>query len=168
MIDTSPNGQLDRLAQDVAYIKMELTKLNKRLDESDTFTLKILHTLKRGEETFDLRIARSQYNLFAGLAHSLEHSIEDFTSRLQARQRGFEVHVVDGKTVLENSDTIQVARVTEDTYDYSPAATPDEINNVGTEPFTKYFNEHPEVFGDRKVILVNILTEQLPEVPVDV
>lgn len=159
MTDQSPNSPFDRLAQDVNYIKMELTKIQSRLNEMDSFTLKILHTLKRGEETFDLRVARAQYNLFAGLTHNLEHSIEDYSNRLQARIRGFEVHVVDGKTVLENSDTIQVTKKSDGGYDYSPAAEPDKINNVGTEAFSRYFDENPDVFGTKTVILVNILTE---------
>lgn len=159
MVDQSPNSPLDMLARDVAFIKTELTKIQRRLDESDQFTLKILATMKRGEETFDLRVARAQFNLFSGLTHSLEHSIEDYTTRLLARQRGFEVQVVDGKTVLENAETIQVAKRADGGYDYSPAAQPDEINNASTEVFSQYFDENPSVFGDRKVILVNVLTE---------
>jgi len=168
MTDTSSNVQLESLVEDVAFIKSELSKLNKRLNEADTITLKILHVLKRSEETFNIRVARAQLDLFSGLTHSLEHSIEDYTKHLQAQQRGFEIQVVDGITVLENEETIQVTRVTEDTYDYSPAVKPNEVNNVGTEPFTKYFNENPDVFGDRNVILINVLAPRSPEVPVDV
>lgn len=163
MTDQAPNAPLDLLARDVSILKTELSKINKRLDEMDSFTLKILHTLKRGEESFDLRVARAQYNLYSGLAHSIEHSIDDFTERLKSRQRGFDVEVVDGKTVLENADTIQVAKNAEGGYDYSPASRPDEISNEGTEAFTHYFNENPEVFGDRSVILVNVLAEALQE-----
>lgn len=165
MTDQAPNGPLDLLARDVSILKTELSKINKRLDEMDAFTLKILHTMKRGEESFDLRVARAQYNLYSGLAHSIEHSIEDYSDRLKARQRGFEVQVVDGKTVLENADTIQVAKNAEGGFDYSPASRPDEINNFGTEALTRYFEETPSLFESRSVILVNVLTEVLPEVP---
>lgn len=165
MTDQTPDSPIDRLAKDIGIIKQELRKINKRLDETDAFTLKLLHTLKIGEDTFDLRVARAQYNLFSGLAHTIEHSIEDYSAQLRKRRYGFEIHVVDGKSVLENAQTIQVVKNTEGGYDYSPAAFPDEINNDGTEPFTKYFNENPEVFGDRNVILINVLTEApLPEV----
>ncbi len=164
MTDLSPNGTLDRLAQDINIIKTEIAKIQKRLEAQDAFTFKILSTIKLTEETFDLRVARAQYNLYSGLAHSIEHSIEDFTERLQAQRRGFEVHVVDGKSVLENGDTIRVTKRPDSGYDYSPASQPDEINNTGTEALSKYFDEDPSVFGDRDVILINVLTkEPLPE-----
>lgn len=165
MTDNTPNSPLDRLAQDLGVIKQELIKIQKRLDAADTFTLKLLQTLKRSEETFDVRVARAQYNLFAGLTHSLEHSLDEYTRQVEARMRGFEVEVVDGKTVLENGSTIQVAKNAEGGYDYSPAAFPDEINNQGTEPFSKYFEDHPEIFGERTVLLVNVLSELPPKVP---
>lgn len=168
MTDMTPNSPFDRLAQDIGIVKQELIKIQKRLDEADAFTIKLLHTLKRGEETFELRVARAHYNLYSGLTHSLEHSIEDYSRQLEARIRGFEVQVVDGKTVTETAQTIQVAKTADGGYDYSPAAFPDEINNEGTEPFSKYFDEHPEVFGGRTVILVNVLSDIPPpqqEVP---
>lgn len=171
MTEMTPNSPLDKLSQEVANLRREVANLNKRIEESDVFTQRILATLKVSEETFDLRVARSQLNMYAGLTHSLEHSIEDYVAELKSRQRGFEVLVVNGKDVLENADTIMVTK-TKDGYDYSKVTDPTVICNEGTELFNKYFDENPNVFGDRDVILVNLLApavnQQSVEVPTDV
>lgn len=157
MSEMTPNSPLDMLAKELAIVKMELIKLNRRLDENDQFSLKILQTLKISEETFDIRVARSHHNLLSHMTHSLEHSIESHADEIKARKRGFTVLVVNGKDVLENDETIQVTKLKEGGYDYSRAAEPLEVNNQGTESFSKYFDEHPEVFGERQTILVNVL-----------
>lgn len=153
-----PNSSLDRIAQDVAFIKMELRKFDARISDIEQFNLRILQTLKRSEETFDLRVARSQFNVFAHISHSLEHTIEAYQKQLAELYRGFTVEVVDGKLVVPNSESIIVTKVGDGEYNYAKATDPDTINNEGTEPFTRYFNENPEVFGERKEIVVNIST----------
>lgn len=171
MTDTSPNSPYDRLTQDITGIKRELDKINQRLNEMDVFSLKLLGILKRGEESFALRVARAQLSLYSGLTHSLEHSISDYTDQLAAQIRGFEVHVVDGDKVVENELTILVTKKSEGGFDYSPAKDPFAINNQGTEAFTQYFQEHPELFGTEDRILVNVLSTVPPtpqEVPANV
>jgi hypothetical protein len=170
MTDTSPNSPFDRLTQDVAALRRELDKINKRLDETDLFSLELLKILKSSEESFTLRVARAQLSLYSGLTHSLEHSIEDYADKLAAKIRGFEVQVVDDEKVVENNLTILVTRREDGGFDYAPVSDPSAINNQGTEPFTKYFQENPAVFGDKAVLRVNVLsTVPAPtqEVPAD-
>lgn len=168
MTDMTPNSPLDKLAQHISIMQSELIKINKRLDETDAFMLKVLQLLKQGEETFDLRVARAQYNMFSGLTHTLEHSIDAHVESLKSMKRGFDVEVVDGVNVIENAETIKVVK-TESGYDYSRAADEDNVDNTGTELFSKYFDENPQVFGERNSILINITTSlPLQEVTGDV
>lgn len=163
-----PNSPIDRIAQDIAHIKMELRKYDTRLAELEQFNLRMLETLKRSEETFDLRVARSQFNVFAHITHSLEHTIEDYQRQLVDSYRGFTIEVVNGKSVLPNDQSIIVTKAGDGTYNYARATDPDVINNEGCEPFSRHFNENPELFGERKEIVVNI--SQLirtPQEPVD-
>lgn len=156
MTDVTPDSQIDQLTQEVAHLKQELTRVNARMRESDATILKILQLLKTTEETFTVRVVRELFNVFSGVTHNLEHSIEHYSELVSAARRGFTVDVVDGKNHTENAETIVVTKVTEDTYNYAKASDPDTILNEGTEPFTAYFNSNPDVFGDRREILINV------------
>lgn len=168
MSENKPNGLLDRIAQDIASLRQEVRRLALQVVEQEKFNVKMLQTLQRGEETFELRVARAQFNVFNHVAHSLEHTIEAYQNQLSALYRGFDVEVVNGETVVENAESV-VVRKREGGYDYSRAVDPDVIQNEGTEIFSKYFDENPQVFGDRTEIMVNISTHLNldKEVPAD-
>lgn len=167
-VNTTPDSTLDILSRDVSTLKQEVVRLNGRLAESDKLILKLLTLLKKSEETFDVRVARSLYNVFNGVSHNLEHSIDHYTEQLKQHDRGFNVDVVDGKTVLENDESIVVTKRTDGGYDFAKATEPDVILNEGTEVFANYFNEYPQVFGDRTEIMVNVTTHLQPAKPEDV
>lgn len=156
-VDTAPNSPFDQLAQDVAGIKQAQASIQKRLDEFDVTILKILKLFKSGEEAFEVRVARVLSNTFKGLTDNLDHSIEDAAKGVAQLERGFDIYPVDGQTVLENEKTVLVAKTAEGGYNYSLARDPESIVNTGCEPFSKFFDDNPQLFGDRKELLVNII-----------
>lgn len=158
MTDVTPNSPIDVLTQEVRSVQDLLRRINDRLDSSDRIFHKLLQSLKISEETFELRVAKAQVNLYAGLTHSLEHSIEDLTSRLRVSRYGFEVAVVDGVNVLETPESILVTK-RQDGYDFSRATEPTVIDNTGGDPLVRYFDENPEVFGGRESIVINVFAE---------
>lgn len=153
MIDQAK--QIDDLA-----IKIEnLTRYNEQLEQRSTsqdgIIKAILETMKKGEDLFELRVSRVLHGLMKGLTHQLEHSIEHAQDELRLEQQGFNIMVVDGVKVKEGPQTILVTK-TETGYDYSPASAPENVQNEGTETFSNYFNNNPQVFGDATELLVNI------------
>lgn len=164
--DFLPDGPLDILARDVADLKRSVIAMTKRHQELDATILKILQTFKRGEESFDVRVARVLRNVMSGMVHELDHSIESTANAIAQLERGFDVYPVDGKTVLENERTILVTRTEDGGYNYALARDPENIMNEGCDPFSEFFNKNPEIFGDKKELLVNIIaytTKPQPE-----
>lgn len=156
-MDTTPNSPFDQLAQDVAGIKQTQAAIQKRLEALDVTILKILKLFKSGEEAFEVRVARVLSNTFKGLTDNLDHSIEDAAKGVAQLERGFDIYPVDGHTVTENERTVLVAKTAEGGYNYSLARDPESIVNEGCEPFSQFFDANPQMFGDRKELLVNIV-----------
>lgn len=156
-MDTTPNSPFDQLAQDVASIKQTQADIQKRLNEFDGTILKILKLFKSGEESFEVRVARVLSNTFKGLTDNLDHSIEDAAKGVAALERGFDIYPVDGKTVLENEQTVVVTKTPEGGYNYALARDPESVLNEGCEPFSEFFDANPQVFGERTELLVNII-----------
>lgn len=156
-MDTTPNSPFDQLAIDVAGIKQTQAAIQKRLDELDVTILKIIKLFKSGEEAFELRVARVLSNTFKGLTDNLDHSIQDAAEGVAQLERGFDIYPVDGETVQENEQTVLVVKTEEGGYNYSLARDPETIINDGCEPFSRFFDENPQLFGERKELLVNII-----------
>jgi hypothetical protein len=156
-MDTSPNSQLDVLAQDVSKMKQDVAAVVKRCNELDVTILKILKTFKIGEESFELRVARVLHNVMSGMVHQLEHSIETTAEGIAQLERGFDIYPVDGTTVKENEKTVLVTRLVEGGYNYSLASDPETIINEGTEAFSAFFDANQAMFNDKQELLVNII-----------
>lgn len=156
-MSNNPNSQLDVIAQDVSQLKQDVAQLTRRLKDFDVTILKILQTFKRGEEAFELRVARVLRNTLGGIVDNLDQSINAHAEAISQLERGFDIYPVDGETVKENAQTILVRKRDDGEYDYSKASDPDTIINEGCGPFSKFFNDNPSVFGDRKQLLVNIV-----------
>lgn len=156
-MDTTPNSPLDQLAQDVATIKQTQATIQKRLHDMDQTILKVLRLFKSGEDAFEVRVARVLSNTFKGLTDNLDHSIEDAAKGVAALERGFDIYPVDGKTVTENSQTVVVTKLEDGGYNYALARDPENIKNDGCGPFSEFFDANPNLFADRKELLVNIV-----------
>lgn len=156
-IDTSPNSPFDQLSQDVASIKTDQSRIQKRLEELDVTILKILKLFKAGEEAFEVRVARVLSTTLKGLTDNLDHSIEGAAEGVAQLERGFDIYPVDGHTIKENEKTILVTKKPEGGYDYALASDPTSILNEGCGPFSEFFDANPKLFGDRKELLVNII-----------
>lgn len=155
-MDTTPNSPYDVLAQDVSKMKQDVASLVKRSKSIELTILQILKTFKVGEEAFELRVARVLHNVMSGITHELEHSISETAKSIAQLERGFDIFPVDGHTVKENDRTILVTR-TETGYNFALASDPETLHNEGTEHFAEWFQQNPEVMGDRKELLVNII-----------
>lgn len=152
---TTPDSAFDQLVQKFNDLQLEHNQLKQRADVNDRVIKQLLNILKKGEETFDLRVGRVLHNCFNGLAHNLEVSLRGLTAELQAAEKGLFVDVVDGQNIKENADTI-IVRKTETGFDYSRVTTPHVVENDGTEAISVYLVEHPELFVDRNEILINL------------
>lgn len=166
---TDQAKQIDDLAIKIENLTRYNEQLEKRAGSQDNIIKAILETMKKGEELFELRTSRVLHGLLKGLTHQLEHSIEHAQEELRLEQQGFNITVVDGVKVKEGPQTILVTK-TETGYDYAPAAEPENVQNEGTETFTKYFNDNPRIFGEATELLVNIqaLVRKPEEVVTDV
>ena len=156
-MDTTPNSPLDKLAQQLSDLKREQGKILERMNSFDNTILKMLKVFKTGEEAFEVRVARVLSNTFKGLVDNLDHSIENAAIGVAQLERGFDIYPVDGDTVKENEKTVLVTRTPEGGYTYALATDPETHYHEGCEPFTKFFQDNPDVFGDRTELLVNII-----------
>lgn len=155
-MENTPNSELDKIGQELNAYKQREVVLTDRVAKLESTILRLLETMKRSEESFELRSARVLVKVLGNVTHELEHTIETTAEALAQLDRGFDIFVVDGHTVQENSNTILV-RKTENGYDYAIASNPDKIINEQTEPFSKWFDAHPDVFGEKTELLVNII-----------
>lgn len=140
--------QIERLQRTVEQLKA-------RAESQEDVVKAILETMKKGETLFELRCSRVLLDIFKGLTHNLEHSIEHAQEDFRLQEQGFDIVVIDGKTNKENPASILV-RKTEKGYDYSPAADPENVMNENTAAFSMYFDRNPQIFGDETELLVNI------------
>lgn len=76
---------------------------------------------------------------------------------MAALERGFDIFPVDGETVVENDKTVVVTK-TDSGYNYALARDPETILNEGCDPFSEFFDANPQLFSDRKELLVNIIS----------
>ncbi len=170
MTDQTPGSPADLATIDLHTIKMGQIKLEQRMQALDATILKILQLFKRGEEAFEVRVSRVLSNAFKGIAHDLDHSIEDYSKAISQLERGFDIYLVDGETVKENEKTIQVTKREDGGFDFALASDPETLLNEGTEPFAQWFAENPAVMGERNEVLVNIIaytTKAQAEKPAD-
>lgn len=133
----------------------EIERLKSRAESQENVTKAILETMKRGEELFELRSSRVLLDIFKGLTHNLEHSIEHAQEQLRLETQGFDIKVVDGVETKEGAHSI-IVRKTETGYDFSAVVDPDNVQNENTEAFVQYFESNPQVFAGRDEIVVNI------------
>lgn len=162
-------SQEDALSIRVEKQAREIDTLKDRCASLERGIEQILKIMQKSEELFELRSSRVLHNLFSGLCHNLEHSIEHAQHELRLENQGFDIQVVNGVTVKESANTILVVKKEEGQYDFSPAGDPENVMNEGTEPFVDYFEKNPQVFGDKTELLVNIIALAAPakaEVPV--
>lgn len=150
----------DNEAIQVERLTREVEGFKQRLESQEGIIKQILETMKKGEELFELRASRVLCNIFKGLTHQLEHSIEDAQNALRLETQGFDIQIVDGVHVKEGPMSIVVTRHKKEDgtylYDYAAAAEPEKVHNEGTETFNKYFDTNPTVFGDETELMVNI------------
>lgn len=145
--------RLEKQSRELDLLKDRVSQLEKGIEE-------ILKVMKRGEDLFELRSSRVLFNVLSGLTHSLEHSIEAAQDSLRLESQGFDIQVVDGENVKEGPHTILVTHLGEGRYDFAAASAPEVILNENTEPFVQYFEKHPEIFGEKRELLVNIAVLQ--------
>lgn len=158
-MDSKANSPLDKLSQQVAQLRSDVSKLTTHQRTYDQTILKVLQTLKIGEEAFELRVARVLRNVLDGVVHDLDHKIAETQANLERLARGFDIFVVDGETVKENAQTMRVTKLEEPgKYLYAKVTDPAGTNHTeGTQQFTPFFEAHPELFADRDEILVNVI-----------
>lgn len=149
------NNDLDKVTIQLAKLQKEFAQLQKDYAGQTQITKSILETMQSSENLFELRCSRVLHNLLVGMAHQLEHVIEDSQQQLRLETQGFDIQVVNGTTVKEGPHSIIVTK-RDNTYDYSAVIDPDNIQNENTETFNKYFDRFPEIFGDRTELIVNI------------
>lgn len=170
MNDQLPGSPGDQTIIDLHTIKRSLMKIEQRMNDFDQTILKILQLFKRGEDAFDVRVSRVLSNSFKGIAHNLDHAVENYARSIAQLERGFDIYVVDGETVKETEKTIVVTKLDDGKYNFALASDPETYLNEGTEPFVVWFNENPHVMGERNEILVNIVaytTKAQAETPTD-
>lgn len=136
-------------------------RLTQRVDYQEQLIKTMLDTMKKSEDLFELRSSQVISGLFKGLTHQLDHTIEHAQEQLRLEMQGFDIKVVDGVTHKENEQSIIVVK-TETGYNYSPVVDPTNVMNDNTETFNEYFNKHPEIFGERTEIIVNIIVMSKP------
>ena len=158
-MDSKANSPVDQLSQQVAMIRRGLDQVIEQQRTYDKTILKILQTLKIGEEAFELRVARVLRNVLDGTVHDLDHKISETQANLEKLARGFDIFVVDGETVKENAQTMRVTKLDEaGQYLFARVNDPEGANHTeGTQQFIPFFEAHPELFADRKEILVNVI-----------
>lgn len=149
------NEQFDKLMIANEKLLREVENMGLRVKKQDEFIKGILDTLTNSEELFELRVSQVIYSFLDNITHGLKHGIESAQDEVRRKKQGFEILVVDGKEVKEGPSTIIVTK-TEAGYDYATAADPTTILNENTQTFSDYFNANPEIFGERKELLVNI------------
>lgn len=162
-VSQAPVEKEDQVVIRQERLTRELETLKERVASVEKSVEQVLMILQKSEQLFELRASRVLHNIFSGLTHNLEHSIEEAQQELRIDTQGFDIQVVNGTTVKENANTIQVVKREDGGYDFSAASNPDVVHNEQTETFCQYFDKNPEVFGDKTVILVNIIVAQPPE-----
>lgn len=160
------NEQFDKLLIANEKLLREVETMDLRIKKQDEFIKGILDTMTNSEELFELRVSRVIYNFLDGITHGLKHGIEAAQDEVRRKKQGFEIKVVDGNEVKEGPSTIIVTK-TETGYDYAAASDPTKILNENTQTFSDYFNANPEIFGERKELLVNIQIVGLGQPPVE-
>lgn len=156
-MDTTPDSQFDKLAQKVNALELGITTVVKRVASVEDTMLRLLDTIKRREDSAELRISQTLHRVLSNVVHELGHSIDVTKEQLAQLERGFDIFPVDGHTVQENSKTVLVRRTSPTTYDFAMANDPGKVMNEGTERFTAWFNENPDVMGERDEMLVNVV-----------
>lgn len=156
-MDTTPDSQFDKVVQEVNTLKQGMVTVVKRIEGIEDSVLRVLQSVQRTENSFELRIAETLHHVLSNVVHELGHSIDKTKEQLAQLERGFDIFPVDGKTVHETPGSVLVRKTGEGTYDFAMSSAPDEIKNEGTERFVKWFNENPSVMADRNEITVNII-----------
>lgn len=164
MTDSAPVTPEDKDIIDYSTLLRRIEKLEHRLVPTEKAVKTILEILSESEEIHEIRTLRSLSNFFTNLAASLQDNLGHAEDLIKAKRYGFTIEVVDGvnREVGEHS---VIVKKTETGFDYSLASSPDEVRNVGTEPFTEYFKANDHLFNGQDSIVVDISTlrKNVPE-----